>query len=190
MKIKITTFAPLACMATIAFTLLSYQQQLRAEDLPPEEKITALDNNADPVKSCDGYRDMPALMEGIQIVSWSNGSRICEMVQRSLNGPIPVGAFRMILKASGLMHVKGAGETEDIAYQIAEIIDARGLHDLDGMKRTIDVVFKVYNGSNGRVKPKDLNVFLRQSGRSRTIDDEGLFTIAAMISVDRRNRGE
>jgi hypothetical protein len=58
------------------------------------------------------------------------------------------------------------------------------------MKDTLDIAFKAYTGSNGRVTPKDLNVAVRQSGLAQTLSDEGLFGLAAMISVQKRNNGE
>jgi hypothetical protein len=71
-----------------------------------------------------------------------------------------------------------------------EIVDARGLSDPGRMKDTLDIAYKAYVGSNGRVTPKDLNVMLRQSGLGETISDQGLYGLAAMISVEKRNRGE
>jgi hypothetical protein len=128
-------------------------------------------------------------MEGILIVSWSDGSKICELATKSLGRPIPVGVFRHLLKAAGVLHLKGAGETDKISYQLAEIIEARGISDPQRMKETIEIAFKAYTGSNGRVTPKDLNVAVRQSGLGKTLSD-GLFGVAALISVQKRNNGE
>jgi hypothetical protein len=148
-----------------------------------------LDNSNEPVKSCD-WKNMSSVMKDILIVDWSTGSKICELAANSLGRPIPTRVFRFLLNAAGLLHLKGAGEPDQIAYQIVEIIDARGLTDPQRMKDTIDIVFKAYTGSNGRVTPKDLNVAVRQSGMGLTLSDKGLYGVAALISVQKRNNGE
>jgi hypothetical protein len=164
---------------------------------PPSEKSTTdesanivdLDNSNEPVKSCE-WMNMSSVMKDILIVDWSTGSKICELAANSLGRPIPTGVFRDLLKAAGILHVKGAGETDKIAYQLIEIIEARGISDPKRMKDTLEIAFKAYTGSNGRVTPKDLNVAVRQSGLQTTLSDEGLFGLAAMISVQKRNNGE
>ena len=148
-----------------------------------------LDNVFEPLKSCD-LNDVRPAMEGILIVSWREGTKICETTVTSLGRPIPQGVFRILLKASGFLHVKGAGDTDKIAYQLAEIIDARGLNEPKRMKDTVDIAFRAYVGSNGRVTPKDLNVAIRKSGYGPTMSDDSMLTIAAMISVQKRNNGE
>jgi hypothetical protein len=164
---------------------------------PPSEKsaseepanIVDLNNSIEPVRSCE-WKNMSSVMKDILLVDWSTGSKICESATKSLGRPLPIGVFRMVLNAAGLLKVKGAGEPDQIAYQIVEIIDARGLADAQRMKDTIDIVFKAYTGSNGRVTPKYLNVAVRQSGMGLTLSDEGLYSVAALISVQKRNSGE
>jgi len=152
-------------------------------------ETSALDDSTEPLKSCE-WTTMSSVMEGIQLVSWSSGSRICELATNSLGRPIPIGVFRFLLKAAGVLHIKGAGEADKIAYQLTEIIEARGITDPKRMKDTLDIAFKAYTGSNGRVTPRELNVAIRQSGLGRTLSDEGVFGLAAMISVRKRNNGE
>ena len=154
-----------------------------------QDETSALDDSTEPLKSCE-WKALSSVMEGIQIVSWSTGSRICELATNSLGQPIPIGVFRLLLKAAGLLNVKGAGEVDKVAYQLTEIIEARGITDPKRMKDTLEIAFKAYTGSNGRVTPKELNVAVRQSGMGRTLSDEGLFGLAAMISVQKRNNGE
>jgi hypothetical protein len=130
-------------------------------------------------------------MEDILIVSWSAGSKICESATQSLGRPIPVGVFRYLLKASSsVLEHQGAGNTDKVAYQIVELVEARGITDPQRMKDTFDIVVKAYTGSNGRVTPKDLNVAVRKSGLGRKLSDDALFNLAAMISVQKRNNGE
>jgi hypothetical protein len=154
-----------------------------------QDQTSPLDDSTEPLKSCE-WKTMSSVMEGIQLVNWSSGSRICELATKSLGQPISIGVFRFLLKAAGVLHVQGAGEADKIAYQLTEIIEARGITDPKRMKDTIDIAFKAYSGSNGRVTPRELNVAIRQSGLGRTLSDEGVFGLAAMISVQKRNNGE
>jgi hypothetical protein len=153
------------------------------------QPIAALDDSNEPLKSCE-WKSVSSIMEGITIVSWSDGSKICQLAINSLRRPIPIGVFRHLLKAAGVLNVKGAGEPDKFAYQLIEIVEARGITDPQRMKDTLDIAFKAYTGSNGRVTPKDLNVAVRQSGLAQTLSDEGLLSLAAMISVEKRNNGE
>jgi hypothetical protein len=75
-------------------------------------ETSALDDSTAPLKSCE-WTTMSSVMEGIQLVSWSSGSRICELATNSLGRPIPIGVFRFPLKAAGVLHIQGAGEAED-----------------------------------------------------------------------------
>lgn len=160
-----------------------------AQDAFTEARRASLDSSTEPVKSCE-WREMPKVIDGITIVSWAEAAKICEMANASLGRQVAVGVFRDLLKASAFLSLKGAGQKEQLAYQLLEIIDARGLTDPRRMKETLNLAFKAYVGSNGRVTPKDLNVALRKSGLGKTLSDEGFVNLAAMISVEKRNRGE
>jgi hypothetical protein len=59
-----------------------------------------LDNNNDLLK-CDDRSAIISAMDGILIVSWSDGSKVCDLATRSLDQPIKIGVFRVLLKASG-----------------------------------------------------------------------------------------
>lgn len=148
-----------------------------------------LDDVIEPLKSCD-LDAVRSAIDGILIVSWSEARKICETSATSLGRPIPQGVFRTLLKAAGVLSAKGAGDTDKIAYQLTEIIEARGLTDPKRMKDTVDLAFKAYVGSNGRVTPKDINVAVRKSGYGHMMSDESLLALAAMISVRKRNNGE
>lgn len=148
-----------------------------------------LDSSVETLKSCDAMKLAPA-MEGILIVSWRDGSKICEVASASLGRPMPVGVFRTLLRVAALMNSRGVGEMDKVAYQLAEVIDARGLTDPKRMDQTLVIAFKTFSGSNGRVTPKDLNVAVRHSGRGPSLSDDDLYTMAAIISVRKRNNGE
>jgi hypothetical protein len=150
---------------------------------------SALDQSLETVNSCDPLK-LPSAMEGILIVSWSEGSRICRVTTESLGRPITVGVFRAFLKIASVIKYKDGGELDKIAYQLAEIVEARGMSEPKRMLDTLEIAMKCFNGSNGRVTPKDLNVALRQSGQARTLTDGDIYTVAAVISVRMRNNGE
>jgi hypothetical protein len=190
-KAKASQLGCLALLVPIGFIAILIASHSPSENEKADEKQRqqALDVSTDPLESCD-YKLVPSLMGGIDLVSWSDASKVCELAKSSLQLPIPIGVFRFLLNAAGLLHIKGAGELDQIAYQIIEIIDARDLTDPQRMKDTIDIVFKAYTGSNGRVTPKDLNVAIRQSKMGRTLSDKGLYGVAALISVQKRNKGE
>lgn len=169
--------------------LLSVSGPALAEDANAQARQSFLDASAEPVKSCE-WKEIPNVTDGILNVSWREASKICEMASTSLGRQLPTSVFRHLLKASSLLSLKGAGETEKIAYQLMEIIDARGISDPGRMKDTLELAFKAYIGTNGRVLPRDLNVAIRKSGLGATLSDEGVIGLAAMISVQKRNNGE
>lgn len=190
-KAKAAGLGCLVFLIPIGLIAIAVGAYLPTEKSATEEtaNIADLDNSDEPVQSCEWQKISP-VMKGILIVDWSTGSKVCEQAVNSLGHSIPTKVFRFLLKAAGLLHVKGAGETDQIAHQIVEVIEARSLTDPQRMKDTIDIVYKAYTGSNGRVTPKDLNVAVRQSGMGPTLSDEGLYGVAALISVQKRNNGE
>lgn len=169
--------------------LLLVNGAVLAEDANAKAQQAALDASTEPVRSCE-WREMPNVINGILIVSWVEASKICELANTSLGHPIPTGVFRRLLVASALLSLKGAGDKEKVAYQLVEIIDARALSNPGRMIDTVELAFKAYMGSNGRVTPKDINVALRQSGLGAKLSDEGIISLSAMISVEKRKRGE
>jgi len=54
-------------------------------------ETSALDDSTEPLKSCE-WTTISSVMEGIQLVNWSSGSRICELATNSLGRPIPIAA--------------------------------------------------------------------------------------------------
>jgi hypothetical protein len=151
---------------------------------------STLDDSVEPLKSCSDWKIVSSAMEGIPTVSWSDGGRICDLASQSLDRPIPIGVFRALLKGASIINVRGGGDTEKIAYQLVELIEARGITEPKRMVETIDIAVRAFNGSNGRVTPKDLNVMVRQSGIGHTLSDDGLFNFAALISIRKRRNGE
>jgi hypothetical protein len=175
-KAALTTFG--WCIATA----ISFAQPVTAQAVD-------LDQSTEVITSCEPLK-LPAAMEGITVVSWSEGSKICQTTTGSLGHPITVGIFRSFLKIATVIKYKDGGELDKIAYQLAEIVEARGIAEPKRMLDTLDIAMKCFNGSHGRVTPKDLNVALRQSGQARTLTDDDLYTLAAVISVRKRNNGE
>ena len=53
------------------------------------------------------------------------------------------------------------------------------------------LLFKVFNGTDGRVTPKDLNIMLSNYGSaSKNLSDDGIYTFGSTISVEKQNAGE
>jgi hypothetical protein len=63
-----------------------------------------LDDSNEPLKSCE-WKSVSSEMEGINLVSWSEGSKICELATNSLGQPLPIGVFRSLLKAAAVLHL-------------------------------------------------------------------------------------
>ena len=78
------------------------------------------------------------------------------------------------------------------AYQFMRVAENRGqLNDDDLMSATFEVVFKIASGTDGRVMPKDLNIFLSSLGPgARTMSDEGLINSASLLSVMKQDQGQ
>ena len=126
-------------------------------------------------------------------VSWSDTAGICEKMARVLGHPPSGRLLSKLSKAVSTLSMTGRG-TDQIgnAYQFMRIVESRGqLTNDDAMISTIDIVFKIVNGTDGRVMPKDLNIFLSELGDGALkMSDEGLIHSAAMLSVMKQNKGE
>lgn len=81
---------------------------------------------------------------------------------------------------------------KDIAYQMMNIVEARGQEEDDkAIYDTFNTVAQIFNGTEGHVTPKDLNIFLRSAGPiAKTLSDDGLISMATVIWEDKKDRGE
>ena len=83
-------------------------------------------------------------------------------------------------------------DLSDNAYQFMRVVQSRGqLNDDSAMNNTFEVIYKVYKGTEKRVTPKDLNIMLSNMGSAATqLSDDGIFNLAALISVNKQDLGE
>jgi hypothetical protein len=128
----------------------------------------------------------------ISLLSVGETATVCDKMARAMGHNPSVKQLRQLAKTVALLNVQG--RTDDIggtAYQFMRIVEERGqLKNDEAMRATIEVVFKIANGTDGRVMPKDLDVFLTSLGKgAKTMSDEGLMRSAAFLSVSKQNLG-
>jgi len=78
-----------------------------------------------------------------------------------------------------------------MANQIFNVVEARGkINDDAAIDESFETIQKIFNTTQGHVTPKDLNVALRGSGlNAHTIDQQGMFTVAAIIWEAKKANG-
>lgn len=159
-------------------------------NISKEQKEKEMDSDSSPLSSCD-WHDMEK--QGLNILAWTDEAIVCSTMKATMGRMPSLSLARGLSKVIFVMHGQGKeSEPKDIAYQIMMVVEARGKEKDDkAIYSTFDTVFKIFNGSEGHVAPKDLNVFLRNSGpMAKTISDEGLMSMAALIWEDKKKRGE
>lgn len=149
-----------------------------------------LDNDTATVASCsyEGVREVTILS-----LSYADTSAICEKMAIRIGSNPSIRALRALSKAISIMAMKGKiNDIADTAYQYMRVVESRGQLSNDlAMMNTLDVVFKVYFGSEGRVTPKDLNILLSNIGAgAEKLSDDGIYKLAAMLSVQKQDAGQ
>ena len=141
---------------------------------------------------------MPRIREEMEklrmnLLSWDDEAAVCKTMRSSIGRFPTVRLARALCKVIIVMQMNGSKDKpKDIAYQMMNIVEARGQERNDkAIYSTFDTVTKIFNGSEGHVTPRDLNVFLRSTGpMAKTLSDEGLMHMAAVIQEDKKGRGE
>ncbi|MRW86375.1 hypothetical protein GJ698_20075 [Pseudoduganella sp. FT26W] len=128
----------------------------------------------------------------ISMLDVEETSAVCEKMARAMGHNPSVKQLRHLARAVGLLSVQG--RTKDVvgtAYQFMRVVEVRGqLKNEQAMYATIELVFKIANGTDGRVMPKDLNVFLTSLGKgAKTMSDQGLINSASMLSIMKQDQG-
>jgi hypothetical protein len=129
----------------------------------------------------------------ISLLSGEETAAVCNKMARTLGRNPSVKLLRHLSKAVASMSLQGRGsDVAGNAYQFMRVAEVRGqLNNDDAIFATFDVVFKIVNGTDGRVTPKDLNIFLSSMGKgAKTMSDQGLINSAALLSVTKQDRGE
>jgi len=159
-------------------------------DQAREAKDKAADANQSPVTSCD-WNNMDK--QGLNVLSWADEADVCVTMQATLGRPPSVALVRKLSKAISVMQAAGSKDTtKDTAYQMMNIVEARGKEkDNKAIDSTFETVTKIFNGTQGHVTPRDINIFLRSSGpMAKTISDDGIISMAAIIWEDKKSHGE
>jgi hypothetical protein len=182
---KLTAFR--TSVASIAALIFLCGCGKSSEQVEAEQR--ALDADITVVSTCTFDAVYPV---SISLLSGQETAAVCDKMARSLGRNPTVKLLRHLSKAVASMKLQGYGD--DIvgnAYQFMRVAEGRGqLKNDDAMFTTFDVVFKIVNGTDGRVMPKDLNIFLTRLGKgARTMSDEGLINSAAMLSVMKQDQG-
>lgn len=119
---------------------------------------------------------------------------VCNAIQASAGKLPSVQFFQDMSKAVVAFKIKGSkDDARELSYQLMNIIEARGQSDADDATKygTVNIVFKMYNGWNGRITPKDVNVFLRRSGEAgQKLSDDGLVGMMALVLQEKKAAGE
>ena len=157
---------------------------------PSEANNAALDNSTERVASCD-TSEMSKAADGINVLSWREEASICAVASSSLGQMPETGVLRMLLKTAFLIGHENGSSARDEAYQMMNVVEARGLTAPDRVKSTLDLAYRVNLVTIGHVTPRDLNVFLRSSGdMAKTLSDEGLTNMASVVWEMKKQNGE
>lgn len=130
--------------------------------------------------------------ESIPSISAADAGDICQMFVRSLSHKPQEYMLRGLFMVVSLISIRGHVDPEpEIGRQLINIIQVRGITDSDRMSSTLNTVWKIFEGTGGRVTPRDLISALRSSGRiARTLSDAGLISLATMLWEQKEARGE
>lgn len=148
------------------------------------------DTDQSPVTSCN-WENMEK--QRINLLSYVDEADVCNTIQSTLGNPPSVALTRRLSKAIFIMQVNGSKDTaKEVAYQIMSVVEARGqTQNEKAIEGSIETVFKIFNGTQGHVTPKDVNVFLRNAGpMAKTLNDDGLIGMAAIIWEEKKAHGE
>ena len=159
-------------------------------DQEREAKDRVADANQSPVTSCD-LNTMDN--QRLNILSWVDEANVCATMQAALGRPPSVALVRKLSKAISVMQTTGSKDTtKDTAYQMMNIVEARGKENNDkAIDSTFETITKIFSGTQGHVTLKDINIFLRSAGpMAKTLSDDGLISMAAVIWEDKKAHGE
>lgn len=146
--------------------------------------------NSNSSASCD-YNKMDA--QGIKHLSWGDAEMVCRTMAASLGRQPTIALLDTMSKLLFVLRVAGLkDEYKDVAYQVMNIVEARNqVNDNGAIDNTMNVIVKIFNGSQGHVTPKDMNIAIRHFGKkAEKFTDERMYFIAAVIQEAKKSRGE
>jgi hypothetical protein len=189
---KRTTLAAKGCLTMVVglFGLLVIIGLLRPDDppsAPPLEGVTG----ATPLTDCS-IETMKSV--DVPMLTREDMAAACASLRRSVHYTPTIANLQTFSKALVAFQYIGTNlETKEVAYQLANFIEARAAtqEDPNALHPALDAAFRIYEGSEKRVTPKDLVVFLRSGGAStRKLSDDGLFSMAALMWESKKDNGE
>lgn len=175
----------LLTVSLMCLTLLGCGES--AEEVAAKE--TVKNNDSSIIASCS-YESVSLV--SISTVSNSDTAAICEKMARRIGSNPSIRALRSLSTAISAMSMKSkVDDIADMAYQYMRIVESRGqLNNDTAMINTFNIVFKINNGMEGRVSPKDLNILLSNLGDdAKKLSDEGVMYLAASLSVKKQDAG-
>lgn len=177
-------------LATTLFAISLLSGCIDESEQEQEAKDKIADANYSPVSSCN-WEDMDK--QGLNVLSSIDEADVCNTMQTFLNRSPSVALVRHLSKVIFIMEASGSKDSpKDIAYQIMNIVEARG-QDKDDKKieNTFETVTKIFNSTLGHVTPKDIYISLISSGQmAHTLSDDGLISMASLIWEDKKAHGE
>lgn len=151
-------------------------------------------NEADgmrPVASC-GATDLEGVMVSLSAV---DEEAVCHTLEHSLGRKPSRAIAHKLSQLLFIIRVDQAPVSQSakqLAYQIMNVVEARGAEDDDArIDATFEVLAKIYSGSDGHVTPNDMNVALRAGPDiAKNMSDDGLFSLAAFIQLEKKAAGD
>ena len=140
------------------------------------------------ISGCEASK-MQLEPDDFKLITRKDASKICKEVEASLLKLPSKTFFRGICTLVALMKVRDTKESyENIAYQIMNVIEIREQNDEEAMLETLDTLWTIFNGSNGRVTPKDMNIALRKlKYPAKKMSRRDMFKLGAMIHENKKN---
>ena len=120
----------------------------------------------------------------VRELSQRQNQSLCESAERGLRTVVSPRMFAKIALASYLINKNGGENIDDLAFQLASMVRLRGQsQQIEAAEGTVEIGWKAFNGTNGRVTPRKLVAFLLNSpDLAKTLSDDGLIDIAALLA--------
>ena len=155
-----------------------------------KQKIQAeADANQSLVSSCSA-NDM--VNQKWNYLALAEQSRLCLMMQSTIGRLPTVALLRRLSQMILVMQVADdSTDAQNIGYQVMNIVEARGAQNNNvAIEATFETVTKIFNGTQGHVKPRDLNIRLRMIGqRAQKMTEDDIFLLAALIQQEKKAQG-
>jgi hypothetical protein len=182
----------MGCIGVLGFMLDATAPPKKLNPHAAPEKVAAYDAAKQSSPAVCESAQMDA--QGVAHVSWKDAEQICNVMAASLGHQPSIRLLQTMDKMMFGFKLQGFNDSpKEIAYQVMNVIEERGQvnGDDESMIRTMNIIFKCFNGSQGHVTPKDFNINLRAMGsHAADVSDDFLYTMSALIQEDKKSRGQ